>query len=125
MVRGWHYSKLSLSSALLLSFSGMCILLLFLSFCRFIFILLLLGLCRRSSDLFLSSRPRTGLATTYITGYFKKNHIEARSVLISTVLLSTFVLSVLQAVFMFLKKNQNASRLSEHPPVRGKNCQNV
>ena len=24
MVRGWHYTKLSLSSALLLSFSGMC-----------------------------------------------------------------------------------------------------
>ena len=26
MARGWHYTKLSLSSALLLSFSGMCIL---------------------------------------------------------------------------------------------------
>ena len=26
-------------------------------------------LCRCSSDIFLSSRPRTGLATTYITGY--------------------------------------------------------
>ena len=25
MVRGWHYTKLSLSSALLLSFSGICI----------------------------------------------------------------------------------------------------
>ena len=24
MARGWHYTKLSLSSALLLSFSGMC-----------------------------------------------------------------------------------------------------
>ena len=24
-----------------------------------------------------------------------------------------------------LKKNQNAPRLSEHPPVRGKKCQNV
>ena len=24
-----------------------------------------------------------------------------------------------------LKKNLNASRLSEHPPVRGKECQNV
>ena len=32
-------------------------------------------LCRCSSDLFLSSRPRTGLATTYITG-----SVEARSV---------------------------------------------
>ena len=36
MARGWHYAKLSLSSALRLSFSGMCILLfLFLSLCRF------------------------------------------------------------------------------------------
>ena len=34
MARGWHYNKLSLSSDLL-SFSGICILLLFLSFCRF------------------------------------------------------------------------------------------
>ena len=36
MARGWHYAKLSLSSALRLSFSGMCILLfLFISICRF------------------------------------------------------------------------------------------
>ena len=36
MARGWHYAKLSLSSALRLSFSDMCILLfLFLSLCRF------------------------------------------------------------------------------------------
>ena len=27
--------------------------------------------------------------------------------------------------FWFLKKNQNAPRPSEHPPVRGKKCQNV
>ena len=76
MARGWHYAKLSLSSAIRLSFSGMCILLLllFLSLCRFLFVcvffLLLsleLGIC--SFDLFLSSRPRTGLATTYITEY--------------------------------------------------------
>ena len=40
MARGWHYAKLSLSSALRLSFSGMCILLfLFLSLCRFCFCL--------------------------------------------------------------------------------------
>ena len=73
MARGWHYAKLSLSSALRLYFSGMCILLfLFLSLCRFLFVfflLLSLELGRCSSDLFLSSRPRTGLATTYITGY--------------------------------------------------------
>ena len=42
----------------------------FLSFCRLRFVFMLsLELCRCSSDLFLSSRPRTGLATTYITGY--------------------------------------------------------
>ena len=40
-----------------------------LSFCLSVFILLLsLELGRCSSDFFLSSRPRTGLATTYITG---------------------------------------------------------
>ena len=32
-------------------------------------LLLSLELCRCSLDLFLSSRPRAGLATTYITGY--------------------------------------------------------
>ena len=74
MARGWHYAKLSLSNAPHLSFSSLCILLfLFLSLCRFscvgVFILLSLELGRCSSDLFLSSRPRTGLATTYITGY--------------------------------------------------------
>ena len=35
----------------------------------YIFILLSLELGRCSFDIFLSSRPRTGLATTYITGY--------------------------------------------------------
>ena len=34
-----------------------------------VFLLLSLELGRYSSDLFLSSRPRTGLATTYSTGY--------------------------------------------------------
>ena len=28
-------------------------------------------------------------------------------------------------VIVYLKKNQNAPRPSEHPPVRGKKCQNV
>ena len=72
MARGWHYAKLSLSNALRLSFSGMCILLfLFLSLCRFLFVCVFLlpslELGRCSSDPFLSSRPRTGLATTYVT----------------------------------------------------------
>ena len=74
MARGWHYAKLSLSNAPRLSFSGLCILLfVFLSLFRFlsvcVFLLLSLELGRCSFDLFLSSRPRTGLATTYITGY--------------------------------------------------------
>ena len=80
MARGSHYAKLSLSNALRLYFSGLFILLfLFLSLCRFclfvLFLLLSLELGRCSSDLFLSSRPRTGLATTYITSI-----VEARSV---------------------------------------------
>ena len=71
MARGRHYAKLSLSNAPRLSFSDLCILLfLFLSLCRFLFfvclcvcvsLLLSLELGRCSSDLFLSSRPRTGL----------------------------------------------------------------
>ena len=40
-----------------------------LSFVCLCFSLLSLELGRCSSDLFLSSRPRTGLATTCITGY--------------------------------------------------------
>ena len=75
MARGWHYAKLSLSNARRLSFSGMCILLFilvpfslsFLFVCVFLLLSLELGRC--SSDLFLPSRPRTGLATAYSTGY--------------------------------------------------------
>ena len=74
MARGWYYAKLSLSNARRLSFSGyvyFAILVPFsLSFlCVCVFLLLSLELGRCSSDLFLSSRPRTGLATTYSTGY--------------------------------------------------------
>ena len=73
MARGWHYAKLSLSSALRLYFSGMCIcyscFFVFVVFVFVFFLLLSLELGRCSSDLFLSSRPRTGLANTYITGY--------------------------------------------------------
>ena len=84
MARGWHCAKLSLSNAPRLSFSGLCILLfLFLSLCRFlcvcVFLLLSLELGRCSSDLFLSSRPRTGLATTYITiGQCEENNNNNR-----------------------------------------------
>ena len=74
MARGRHYAKLSLSNAARLSFSDLCILLfMFLSLCRFVCLcfslLSSLELGRCSSDLFLSSRPRTGLATTCIIGY--------------------------------------------------------
>ena len=74
---GWlarHYAKLSLSNAARLSFSDLCILLFLflfsLSFVCLCLSLLSLELGRCSSDFFfLSSRPRTGLATTCITGY--------------------------------------------------------
>ena len=74
MARGWHYTKLSLSSALLLSFFLACAL----CFCSFLFVVFVLFSCSRFGAwsfvdvpliFFLSSRPRTGLATTYITGY--------------------------------------------------------
>ena len=64
--RGWHYTKLSLSSALFLSVLACA-----LRYCCFLFVLVLLcflfcfvsmlslELCRYPSDLFLSSRPRT------------------------------------------------------------------
>ena len=98
------------------------------------------------SDLFLSSRPRTELATTYITGYM----VEARSVnnvkstttttdvrltttaetyspqrnstrydLFSPHILLTRTISPLRV--SCLEKNQNAPRPYEHPPVRGGN----
>ena len=79
MARGRHYAKLSLSNAPRLSFSDLGILLfLFLSLCRFFFFFFCVfvfffcsqwSLVDVSSDIFLSSRPRTGLATTCITGY--------------------------------------------------------
>ena len=74
MARGRHYAKLSLSNAARLS-SLTCVFCYFvipvpisLSFVCLCFSLLSLELGRCSSDLFLSSRPRTGLTTTCITG---------------------------------------------------------
>ena len=80
MARGWHYIKLSLSSALLLSFSGMCIFLLFLSFCRFGFVfccgcLLSLELCKCSSDFFCPANHVPDRQPRIILGM-----VEARSV---------------------------------------------
>ena len=71
MARGWHYTKLSLSSALLLSFSGICNLLLFLFlpflFCFVMFFSLLsLELCRLDVPLIFS-----GQQTSYRIG----NHV--------------------------------------------------
>ena len=87
MARGWHYAKLSLSSARRLSFFGMCILLfLFLSLCRFCLFAFffcshwslvdvpLISFC--PADHVPDWQPRTRLATTYSTGYT----VEARSV---------------------------------------------
>ena len=73
MARGRHYAKLSLSNAARLSFLWPVYFVIpvpiSLSFVCLCFSLLSLELGRCSSDLFLSSRPRTGLATTCITGY--------------------------------------------------------
>ena len=55
MARGWHYTKLSLSSAILLSFPGMCFVFkekseIVPSFCRFLFCFcFVLVLCFRGS----------------------------------------------------------------------------
>ena len=43
----------------------------------------------------------------------------------TTVFMPLFYRSTDQPVFKCLKKNQNAPRPSEHPPVMGEKCQNV
>ena len=71
MARGWHYAKLSLSNARRLSFSGMYILLfLFLSLCRLLFVFFFCSHWSLVDVPLISFCPaRTGLATTYSTGY--------------------------------------------------------
>ena len=79
MARCWYYSKRSPSSALLLYFflHVLCVIVpfFFVVFCFVLFLFCFHALVgalyywRCSSDIFLPSRPRTGLATTYITGY--------------------------------------------------------
>ena len=70
MARGWRYTKLSLSSAVILYFSDLCFVLFVPSFLLFlscfVFVVMLsLELCRCSSNIILSGRPRTtGLAAT-------------------------------------------------------------
>ena len=83
MARGWHYTKLSLSSALLLSFSDMCFVLLFLSFCRFCLVFVFvfmptLELCKFSPNRFLSSRSATYRIGNHV--YHILGMVEARSV---------------------------------------------
>ena len=69
------YQTLSIECPSSIFFCHVCFFIVpFLSFLSFLFLcvfllLFSLELGRCSSDLFLSSRPRTGLATTYITGY--------------------------------------------------------
>ena len=95
MARGWRYTKtLSIECPysiffwhvvhviIPLFFSGMWFVLLFLSSCCFCFVFVFVFVSMPSLELvdvplifLLSSRPRTGLATTYITGM-----IEAQSV---------------------------------------------
>ena len=86
-------------------------------FCRFYFVFWLvfvfmpsLELCRCSSDLFLSSRRRTvpDWQPRILLGM-----VEARSVNVKN---TTQPLHI-----KCLKKKMNASRPSEHPPVRRKN----
>ena len=73
-----------------------------------VFLLPSLELGRCSSDLFLSSRPRTGLATTHIMCM-----VEARLVNVKKTTATTDM--------YYFKKSLNAPRPFEHPPVRGEN----
>ena len=78
MARGWRHTKLSLSTAaLLLSISGtyvLCVIVsFFLSYLSCFLLLcfhaLVVAFFRRFSEISLSSRPCTILATSYIAGY--------------------------------------------------------
>ena len=76
MARGWHYTKLSLSSALLLFFFShvLCLIVPFFLSPLSCFCFVLFSCSRWSFEdvpliFFLSSRPCTGLATTFIPGY--------------------------------------------------------
>ena len=67
-----------------------------------------------STTVYSSAKP-TKLPMTERVGYKKLIH---RFYLIHSI--SFFITTLLS-----LKKNQNAPRPSEHPPVRGEKCQNV
>ena len=85
MARGWHYSKLSLSSALLLSLSSMCFVLFFLSFCRFclVFVLFCFHALVGALHMFLLSFPvqqTTSRIGNHVILCILLGTIEARSV---------------------------------------------
>ena len=72
MARGWHYAKLSLSNpSSIFLWPVYFVIRVPFSLSFFVCLCFSFPLIRCSADLFLSSRPRirTGLATTYITGY--------------------------------------------------------
>ena len=111
MARGWWYTTISLLSALVVSFSGMCSLS-FLSFCR-VFVLfclaviLSLELCRRSPDFSCPAdhvpdwQPRIPLG----------NEVEARSVNVKNTHTHTRTHTVKYETMTSLKKKKKA------PPV--------
>ena len=114
MARGWHYAKLSLSNALRLSFSGMCILLfLFLSLCRFC--LFVFFFCPHWS--LVSDVPLIFFCPADHVSDWQPRILlcmaEARLVNVKKTTATTNI--------YHLKKNLNGPRPFEHPPVRGEN----
>ena len=109
MARGWHYAKLSLSNALRLSFSGMCILLfLFLSLCRFR--LFVFFFC-----------PHWSLVDVPLIFFCPADHVPdwQPSILLCMVEARLVNVKKITTDIYYLKKNLNAPRPFEHPPVRG------
>ena len=127
MARGWHYAKFSLSSALRLSFSGMCILLfLFLYFCHLCFCLFVFFFCSRWSlvdvpliffcpaDHVLDWQPRILLGMVEARSVNKCEENNNNQAPIPVCLDGTIIDSRTILVTMYLKKNQNTPRPSEH-----------
>ena len=112
MARGWHYAKLSLSNALCLSFSGMCILLfLFLSLCRFR--LFVFFFC-----------PHWSLVDVPLIFFCPADHVPDWQPSILLCMVEARLVNVKKITttdMYYLKKNLNAPRPFDHPPVRGGN----
>ena len=124
MARGWHYAKLSLSNARRLSFSGMYV--------HFAIILVPFSL----SFLFVFfSCSHWSLVDVPLISFCPADHVpdwqprivlgmvEARSVNVKKTTTTWYIITIRSKGWSFyvLKKYLNASRPSEHPPVRGKN----